>query len=124
MVQSILRLVPGKERRKHPRQGFERSVQLTWTDPQGRDTYARGKCVDVSSSGLGIVGLAQPIPPGTLVYLRIEGLNFTCSAIVRHSTRRGNTYGAGLELRDEGQMLRQLAGALQASASEVEPKTS
>ena len=44
---------------------------LAWTDPDGSDRYARGKCRDVSEAGLR-VDTVDTIPAQSYVNLRIE----------------------------------------------------
>ncbi len=70
---------------------------MAWTDPDGSDRYARGKCRDVSEAGLR-VETVDTIPPHTYVNLRIEKWDLTSSARVRYSRRAGSVNVIGLEL--------------------------
>jgi len=84
---------------------------MAWTDPDGSDRYARGKCRDVSEAGLR-VETVDTIPPQSYVNLRIEKWDLTTSARVRYSRRSGATNVTGLELTQKvrQQMLDSLAG--------------
>ena len=70
---------------------------MAWTDPDGSDRYARGKCRDVSEAGLR-VETADTIPSQSYVNLRIEKWDLTTSARVRYSRRAGAANVIGLEL--------------------------
>jgi len=74
-------------------------VFVAWTDDHGADRYMKGKCVEISETGLQIE-VQQPIPYLSYVTLRLEGGGLAASAIVRHVTRRGLSAVVGLELRE------------------------
>jgi hypothetical protein len=83
--------------RRHERVPCTPSILLAWSDPDGSDRYARGKCRDVSELGLR-VETVDTIPPRTYVNLRIEKWDLTSSAQVRYSRRAGAVNVIGLEL--------------------------
>ena len=83
--------------RRYPRIPCTLTVLLGWTDPNGSDRYARGKCRDVSEMGLR-VETVDTIPSHTFVNLRIEKWDMTSSARVRYSRRAGAVNVVGLEL--------------------------
>ena len=70
---------------------------MAWTDADGSDRYARGKCRDVSEVGLR-VETVDTIPAQSYVSLRIEKWDLTSSGRVRYSRRAGATNVIGLEL--------------------------
>ena len=86
-----------KDIRRHERVPCTLSILLAWTDPDGSDRYARGKCRDVSEEGLR-VETVDTVPPQTYVSLRIEKWDLTSSGRVRYSRRAGATNVIGLEL--------------------------
>jgi hypothetical protein len=86
-----------KDIRRHERVPCTLSILLAWTDPDGSDRYARGKCRDVSEAGLR-VDTVDTIPAQSYVSLRIEKWDLTTSGRVRYSRRAGATNVIGLEL--------------------------
>ena len=86
-----------KDTRRHQRLPCTLSVLLAWTDPDGSNRYARGKCRDVSEEGLRI-DTADTIPTRTYLSLRIEKWDLTSSGRVRYFRRAGATNVIGLEL--------------------------
>jgi hypothetical protein len=96
--------------RRHERVPCTLSILLAWTDPDGSDRYARGKCRDVSETGLR-VETVDTIPTQSYVSLRIEKWDLTSSARVRYS-RRGkaaNVIGLELSQKVRRQLLESLA---------------
>lgn len=89
--------LPRKDLRRYQRIPCALSALLAWTDPDGSDRYARGKCRDVSEAGLRVDTMDR-IPPQTYVNLRIEKCDLTASARVRYSRRAGAANVVGLEL--------------------------
>lgn len=89
--------MPRKDIRRHQRIPCTLSILLGWTDPDGSDRYARGKCRDVSESGLR-VETVDTIATHTYVNMRIEKWDLTTSGRVRYSRRGGATNVIGLEL--------------------------
>ena len=86
-----------KDIRRHERIPCTLSILMAWTDPNGSEGYARGKCRDVSEMGLR-VDTVDTIPPQSYVSLRIEKWDLTTSGRVRYSRRAGATNVIGLEL--------------------------
>jgi hypothetical protein len=103
-----------KDIRRHERVPCTLSILLAWTDPDGSDKYARGKCRDVSEAGLR-VETVDTIPPQSYVNLRIEKWDLTSSARVRYSRRGKAANVIGLELSQKVQ--RQLLEALRETPS-------
>jgi hypothetical protein len=88
-----------KNHRRHHRLAYSGHVDLSWTDSSGQVKFARGKCLDLSESGLR-VDAPQPIPQQTRVFLRAERIRLSGAATVRHLVRHGARYILGLELSE------------------------
>ena len=88
-----------KERRSSYRIPYAGQVLVLWED--GNDSrYMQGKCLDVSERGMRIE-VPGPIPLRTRIIVRIERINLSGSASVRHVRRSGNYYLLGLEMSQE-----------------------
>ena len=83
-------------------------VRLSWND-NGADRFVRGKCRDISSEGLR-VEIAETIPAGSQVSLRVEKVEVAGSARVRYFRRGPMRNVIGLELSQKVQQ--QLLDAL------------
>jgi len=88
-----------KNKRLHERTTCAVHVFVAWTDEHGVDRYVKGKCVEISETGVRLE-LQQPIPYLSYVTLRLEGAGLAASARVRHVSRRGLSAVVGLELRE------------------------
>ena len=87
----------GKERRRNERIPCTLPIRLTWTDGDGKDSYARGNCRDISLDGLR-VETNETIPAHSYVSLRVEKVDVAGSARVRYLRRGGARNVVGLEL--------------------------
>ena len=103
-----VRLMPAKNRRRHPRISYIGPIQLMWDDKIGHTKCWRTKCVDISEAGLRIE-VPEAIPIGAHVSLRSDRIDLAGFAVVKHVTRCGSRYHIGLEL---GPMLQGRASAL------------
>lgn len=81
--------------RRHRRVNLPSSVRVSWQDG-GAEKYARGRCLDVSASGLRIE-VPERIPVRTYVTVSADQPHFNANASVRHCTRAGSKYVLGLE---------------------------
>jgi len=82
--------------RRHGRMPYTGRVRLAW-DESGAPRYAQGKCIDLSAGGLRVEAPVA-IPVQSRISLRIEELNLSASALLKHVSRRGSKYMLGLEL--------------------------
>jgi hypothetical protein len=82
--------------RRHPRIQSPGTVRLSWQDASGSPKFARGKCLDLSASGIR-VEIPAPIPPRTYVTVAAENFHLTANASVRHVARAAGKYLIGLE---------------------------
>jgi hypothetical protein len=89
-------------------------VLLAWTTEDGSDRYARGKCRDISPSGLRLETL-EMIPARSYVNLRVEKVDVAGSARVRYLRRSGMGHVIGLELTQN--VRRQILDALRQKPS-------
>ena len=92
--------MPGRERRRNERIPCTLPVRLAWTEADGRDSYARGNCRDISLAGLR-VETTQTIPAHSYVILRVAEVDVTGSARVRYLRRGGARNIIGLELSEK-----------------------
>jgi PilZ domain len=87
---------------------------VAWTDANGTDRYARGKCRDISTGGLRIE-TTETIPAQAYVNIHVEKVDVSGSARVRYTRWGGKGSVSGLEL---GQNVRQqLLDALRETTS-------
>jgi PilZ domain len=82
--------------RRHDRYPAQAQIFITWTGPDGIPRLSRGKCLDVSESGL-LIEAQDPIPERIYVFFRSEALHLEGSASVRHCVRYGVRHRIGLE---------------------------
>ena len=83
--------------REHQRVPLNAEILLHWRDETGLDRITRGKCVDISSRGIGALA-DDCIPVRTYVHFQIRKIDFSGSASVRFASRKGLRYIIGLEL--------------------------
>ncbi len=83
--------------RRHRRIPYTGPVRISWQGQESTPRYVRGRCLDVSESGMRVEA-PEPIPVRTLVLLSAERIKLSGSATVRHVTRQGAKYVLGLEL--------------------------
>jgi len=89
--------MPKHELRKNERQAFTGLIEVSWTDASGQPMFVRGKCVELSDSGLRME-LPVPLPAHITVTLRIASLQLSGPASIRHVRRVGAKYTAGVEM--------------------------
>jgi hypothetical protein len=106
--------MPRKDIRRYPRIPCTLPVRLAWTHADGTDRYGRGKCRDISPTGLRIDTL-ETIPAQSYVNVRVETLDVAGSARVRYMRRSGAGNVIGLELNQK--VRQQLLDALRDAAS-------
>jgi hypothetical protein len=82
--------------RRHTRHLIDARVQISWINEQGHHCFVRGRCLDVSRTGVK-VSVFDPIPTRTIVSLEIEHQKFRGAASVRSCTRSGMNFHLGLE---------------------------
>jgi hypothetical protein len=82
--------------RRHSRSEIDHKVRLMWTGEGGQNFYARGRCVDISQSGMR-VDSPEPIPVRSYVSFQFDGTRFEGSASVRSCSRKGLRHLIGLE---------------------------
>ena len=85
-----------QDRRRHPRTKIDTPGWIEWTDEHGLKRHVRGRCLDISSSGLQIA-LYQPIPAGVTVNVGIPKAKLDLTGVVRHCLKKGHRYAVGLE---------------------------
>jgi hypothetical protein len=86
-----------KENRRRRRIPCVSPIRISWEDEHGQPSYVTGKCIDISEDGLRIE-VREAIPVHTRVQFRIEALDQSGSASVRHATRRNLKVVIGLAL--------------------------
>ena len=89
--------MPRRDVRRHERIACTLPVRLSWADERGAERYAKGKCRDISASGLRIE-TTETIPAQSFVNLRVEKVDVAGSARVRYIRRSGIGNVIGLEL--------------------------
>lgn len=105
--------MPRRDIRRHERIPCTLPVRLAWTDADGSDRYARGKCRDISPGGLR-VETTETISTQSHVSLRVEKLDVAGSARVRYFRRGPMRNVIGLELNQK--VHQQLLDALRDAA--------
>lgn len=86
------------ERREWPRFPARGSFEIYWHDPDGRECRSRASWIDISETGLGLK-VSRPIATGSLLSLRGAETKIGGAAWVRHCTRRGRAWTAGVALK-------------------------
>lgn len=82
--------------RRHTRSPLDSTVRLGWQDDQGVQRVVKGRCVDISARGIGIL-LDESVPLRSYLQFRVEGLYFAGSGSVRSVSRRGMKFLVGIE---------------------------
>ena len=85
-----------RDLRRHLRHQPPGTVRLTWHDASGCLKYARGRCLDISASGIRIE-IPEPIPLRSYVTVSADKIGFTANASVRHVARVAGKYMIGME---------------------------
>lgn len=84
------------DNRRFPRHLRPGKVRMHWKDAQGHSHQANAKCLDISRTGIR-VSLEKPVEPMTLVNLQSPDFRIAGVAMVRHCTRKGLGFEAGLQ---------------------------
>jgi len=87
---------PPSDLRRHRRKTVEVAVRLCWQDSSGIVRYSKGRCLEISESGLR-VETSDPMPLRSYVNFQIDNPPFAGSGSVRHVTRSGLKFVIGLE---------------------------
>lgn len=87
-----------KERRRSQRIPQLGQIRISWQDSRGQQKYVQAKLFEISSTGLRMIEVPEPIPPLTNVNLACEKLRLAGSAWVRHCSRYGAKFIVGVEL--------------------------
>jgi hypothetical protein len=82
--------------RKDERLAMSGSVRLVWQDDSGFEKFVRGRCLDVSQSGLRME-LPEAIPVRSYVTVKADQVGLAVNAAVRHCAPSRGKYIVGLE---------------------------
>lgn len=84
--------------RRHARESCNPVVQtkIMWCDASGHDKFANATALDVSETGVRLK-VPEVLTVQSCVTLRSEKLKLQGQASVRHCSRMGTSYTAGLE---------------------------
>ena len=93
----MLKLLPKKDARRHPRIPYLGRVRISWEGAEGVPKYTQGKCLDVSEGGMRIE-VSEAIPAHSRVLVQADRINLGGSASVKHVARQGSKYVVALEL--------------------------
>lgn len=85
-----------KDIRRHPRVPFPGGIRLSWQDPTGNMSFALGRCIDLSASGMRLE-LPVAIPVRSYVTMKTDQGGIATNASVRHCARAGGKYIVGIE---------------------------
>ena len=72
-------------------------MRIFWENEHGLAKYAQAKCLDISQEGLSIE-VGEPIPVRSILSLRVERIDVSGSATVRHISWRRCKHILGLNL--------------------------
>ena len=86
-------------RRRAHRKPCEKTYSISWQDDAGLTHSAEVKGTDESEVGVG-VRCPVELREGTVVYVQARQGDLAGYGVVRHSTRRGNSYMVGPELNE------------------------
>jgi hypothetical protein len=85
-----------RQSRRDERLSISGSVRLVWQDGNGLEKFVRGRCLDVSQSGLRME-LPEPIPVRTYVTVKADQVGLAAFAAVRHCAPSRGKHIVGLE---------------------------
>ena len=85
-----------RDLRRHPRTRSPGTIRLGWQDASGSPRFARGRCLDVSASGIR-VEVPEPIPLHSCVFVSAENINLSVNASILHISRVDGKYLIGME---------------------------
>jgi hypothetical protein len=86
-----------KEQRLTPRKPAQSRVWVRWVDDEGMPLGGRARSVDVSERGLRVL-LDHRVNPYSYVHIESHELKLAGLAIVRHCSRQGMGWTAGLQV--------------------------
>ncbi len=89
--------MPKQDLRRTDRRPFRTAVDLSWTEASDELRFTRGRCVDISGSGLRLE-VDDPVPARALANVRIPRLHLGGTASIRHVRRVGMKYTVGLQM--------------------------
>jgi PilZ domain len=89
----------GFEQRKHERYRFCSPLELAWADPSGVRCSAAGTGIGASSYGM-LVEVPVAIPLGTELTIRVETVEISSPATVRHCREVGSWFRVGLKFHN------------------------
>jgi hypothetical protein len=87
--------MPHGNMRRHERVAASHKLLLSWIDAQGVHRVVRGKCVDISASGMKVES-PEPIEVRSTVSIRGDG-PLAGSGSVRYCIHKGLKYWIGVE---------------------------
>ena len=82
--------------RRYGRTTYKGGIRLGWEE-RGDLRYIQAKCMDISAGGLRVEAPVG-IPLQSRVSLRVDQLNLSGSAILKHVERRASKFVLGLQL--------------------------
>lgn len=82
--------------RRHRRTVIPGAIRVGWQAKDGFQKFVRGKCLDVSASGIRVESI-EPIPLWTYVTVGADKIGLVANASVRHCVRSGAKYLIGME---------------------------
>jgi hypothetical protein len=88
---------PRKEQRLVPRQQVEQRVWVRWVDASGIPLGGRARSVDVSERGVRVL-LERRVDLLSYVHVECHALKIAGLAVVRHCSRHGMGWVAGLQV--------------------------
>ena len=86
------------EMRNCRRLKIKSTVTLSWLDLSGYTWTVRARSVDMSKSGARLES-PEPLPPGSIAFVRVQDLKLMGDATVRYCVKRGLQYAIGLQFR-------------------------
>ncbi len=90
---------PQRELRKSPRQSITASAKVLWEDRRQGRLQSRGRCVNVSDRGAGLI-LSDPVPEHAIVNVTAPQIALRGYGTVRHCHWTGAGYRVGVEFTD------------------------
>lgn len=93
-------------------------VKITWLAADGGARFARGRCIDLSQSGMKIE-VTESIPVQSRVGVECSTAGVRCTALVRHCSRSKMKWHVGLEFTT-GLSLQRLSSKLSGGKKAVE----
>jgi PilZ domain len=89
----------GFEQRKHERYRFCSPLELAWADSSGVRCSVAGTGIGASSYGM-LVEIPIAVPLGTDITIRVEAVEISSTATVRHCREVGSWFRVGLKFHN------------------------